>query len=219
MRFQITGEDAVKEYCKTNRLPESAVCTIKTKIPNVQPLDINEYDVRIKVRREQPLAREDIKFQEVVFQWSILPKTFRYIRRYSFSVPKGSGARFDLSIVRQSFNTMKSFTEADVLGRPITYEVEVEALRDEAAAEPLMFLGKVGHALQGKQRSFAIIRNSLKAEVDAGLKEVFGQNNKFPGPKAVTLEKKNISLGTDGAASSDTISLLTLKESNSIKTL
>ena len=211
MRFQITGEDAVKEYCKTNRLPESVVCTIKTKIPNVQPLDINEYDVRIKVRREQPLSREDIKFQEVVFQWSILPKTFRYIRRYSFSTPKGSGARFDLSIVRQSFNTMKSFTEADVLGRPITYEVEVEALRDEAGIEPIMFLGKIGHALQGKQRSFAIIRNSLKLEVEAGLKEVFGQNNKFPGPKAVTLEKKNISLGTDGAASSDTISLLTLK--------
>ena len=209
MRFQITGEDAVKEYCRTNRLPESATCTIKTKINNLQQIDIAEYDVRFKVRREQALAREDIKYQEVIFQWAIMPKNFRYIRRYSFSTPKGSGARYDLSIVRQSMNTVKSFTEADVLGRPLIYEVEVEAIREEAVAEPLLFLGKIGHALQGKQRSFAILRKSLREEVYGSLKEIFQQVNSFPGPKAMTLEKKNISLGTE--SSPETISLLTLK--------
>jgi len=213
MRFVITGEDAVRKYCQTNKLPDSATCNIKASIRDIQAVDISEYDIRLKLKREQNVARDDFKFQEVMLRWPTLVKSFRYIRRYSLSTNKG--ARFDLSIVRQSpynpngqFAKVLSFKEADILGRPLRYEVEVEAIAEEVGDEPMILLSKIGQALQGKQRSFALIKNKQRVDVLNSFKAFFGQNNKFPGPKAVTLEKKHLLPPAENTP--DTVSLLSL---------
>jgi len=216
MRFRMIGEESVQNYCKTNRLPESATCSTKSGIQGIQPVELTDYGVRIKLKRETVISRSDIKFQQVLMQWPVLPKSFRYIRRYSFSTPKGSGARFDLSIVRQSpktalkqFAQVTTFQEPDILNRPLSYEVEIEAIREEAGEEPMPLISKIGQVLQGKQKSFVVLRRPIFEDVRTGLKAVFGQINKFPGPMAVTLEKKHLMTPTD--ATPDTLSLLALK--------
>lgn len=216
MRFRMTGEDAVSKYCKTNTLPESATCTLKSRINDVYPIELNDYDIRIKLKREQSLGRQEMRYQEILLQWPMLPKSFRYIRRYTFTPPKGSGARFDLSIVRQSpYDTLKQFARAttfqepDILKRPLTYEVEIEATREDAGDEPMALIGKIGQVLQGKQKSFVVLRKPAMKSVLDGIKEIFGQNNKFPGPKSVNLEKKNLLPASE--AGPDTISLLSLR--------
>ena len=213
MRFVITGEDAVRKYCQTNRLPDSATCNMKASIRDIQPVELREYNVRIKLKREQNVSREDMKYQTTMLKWPLLQKSFRYIRRYTLSTPKG--ARFDLSIVRQSpytpqgqYKTAFSFKEADILNQPLRYEVEVEALTEQASEEPMSFISKIGQALQGKQRSFAILKNSQRTAVLESFKVLFGQNNKFPGPKAITLEKVN--LLPPNETTPDVVSLLAL---------
>ena len=213
MRFVITGEDAVRKYCQTNKLPDSATCNIKASIRDIQSVDIPEYDVRIKLKREQNVTRDDFKFQEAMLRWPVLVKSFRYIRRYSLATSKG--ARFDLSIVRQSaynangqFSKVLSFKESDILNRPLRYEVEVEAISEEVGDEPMLLLSKIGQALQGKQKSFALVKNKQRTDVLNSFKVLFGQNNKFPGPKAVTLEKKH--LLPPAMNTPDTVSLLAL---------
>jgi hypothetical protein len=216
LRFRMTGEDAVRKYCQTNRLPDTATCTMKGRIADVMPVQLRDYELRVKLRREQQVGRNEIKFQEALLQWQMLPKSFRYIRRYTLTTPKGSGAKFDLSIVRQSpydstkqFAKATNFQESDILRRPLTYEVEIEAIREEAGDEPMPLISKIGQALQGKQGAFVVIRKPLRDMVLAGLKNIFGQNNEFPGPKAVTLEKQNLLPREE--VGPDTISLITLK--------
>ena len=213
MRFVITGEDAVRKYCQTNKLPDSATCNIKASIRDIKAVDIKEYGVRIKLKREQNVSRDDFKFQKTMLEWPVLPKSFRYIRRYSLATSKG--ARFDLSIVRQSaynpsgqYAKVLSFKEADILGRPLRYEVEVEAISEEVGDEPMILLSKIGHALQGKQKSFALVKNQQRTDVLNSFKVLFGQNNKFPGPKAVTLEKKHLLPPAENTP--ETVSLLAL---------
>ena len=213
MRFVITGEDAVRQFCQTNKLPDSAICNLKASIRDIQPVDLTDYDVRIKLKREQNVSRDDMKFQEVLLQWPVLPKSFRYIRRYSLKTPKG--ARFDLSIVRQSaygankqYARVLNFKEADILNRPLRYEVEVEAIREEVGDDPMLLISKIGQALQGKQKAFSVIRQPVRLAVLNSFKTFFGQNDKFPGPKAVTLEKKHLRPPAENTA--DTVSLLAL---------
>jgi hypothetical protein len=213
MRFVITGEDAVRKYCQTNKLPDSATCNLKASIRDIQPVELPDYDVRIKIKREQNISRDDIKFQEVLLQWPVLTKSFRYIRRYSLSTSKG--ARFDMSIVRQSpygankqFARALSFKESDILNRPLRYEVEVEAIREEVGDDPMLLISKIGQALQGKQKSFSVIRQPVRLAVLNMFKTLFGQNDKFPGPKAITLEKKHLRPPAENTA--DTVSLLAL---------
>jgi hypothetical protein len=213
MRCVITGEDSVRKYCQTNKLPDSATCNMKANIRDIQPIELKDYDVRIKLKREQNVSRDDIKFQEIMLKWPLLQKSFRYIRRYSFSTAKG--ARFDLSIIRQSaytqqrrYATATSFKEADILNQPLRYEVEVEAIMEGAPTEPMSFIGKIGQVLQGKQRSHAVIKNSQRMAVLNSFKSLFGQNTKFPGPKAITLEKKHLLPPAENTP--DTISLLAL---------
>jgi hypothetical protein len=107
LRFTIVGDAAGRAYCRDTTLTGKKFHVMKkTKklatADGMTELDLKEYDVRIKIRREQMLDRTNLQVVEALAKWSTLPKSFRYIKRFQFKSGTHEGIVFDASLVRDS---------------------------------------------------------------------------------------------------------------------
>jgi hypothetical protein len=203
LRFSIMGTGTIQSYCRDNTLANKGfIAMIKDRIGVESTLDLTEYDVRIKTRREKNLDHSDPAVRKPLESWGQQRKAFRLIQRWTFI---GDGVQFDLSVVKSSrkdktnnneYDWRRSFEESRVVDAAPTYEIEVELLRDKIAtpAEAKAKLIKgVGEVLRGIQKNALLIRNSQRLKVLEGYKEL-AATDRFRGVYPVTLEKKNMSL-------------------------
>lgn len=208
LRFTIVGTGSIQEYCEKGditKVPFSVMKKDRRGGKNDDHIDLIDYGVRIKLRREENLDRRDARVVEMLGKWSKTPKRFRFIRRYTFLGPDNSGLRFDLSIVRESSKDSKgdyigaeSFKMADILRKPIKYEIEAEAERTPGSKtfeSSNGIINGISLILQGIQRSYVLVRKQIANEVIDLVATATETNPKtFPGPQPSTLEKTNISL-------------------------
>jgi SAM-dependent methyltransferase len=210
LRFTIVGLGSIQDYCERGDITKVPFTVIKKdrrmiKSENNDQIDLVDYDIRIKVRREENLDKRDARVVEMLGKWAKTPKRFRYIRRYTFIGPDNSGLRFDLSLVRESSKDTKgdymgteNFKMADILHRPIKYEIEAEADRTEgtiAFESPKGIINGISLILQGLQRSFVLVRKKVAHEiVDLVANATKTRPRTFPGPQPATLNKDNISM-------------------------
>jgi hypothetical protein len=209
LRFTLVGAGRVSQYCRDNRMADKAfVAIIKDRnITDTQEqnsnIDIEEYEVRIKGRREIELGREDPRVQEALQGWERKKKFFRLIRRWTFKVP---GLKFDLSMVRSTKIDrngqawQRTFQDQPLIEAMPTYEIEVELDRHTLGdKDPFKALiNGVGDVLRGIQGSPILIRKSIKEDVLKGYKELTGLT-RFRGVKPITLEKRNMTADRDGS--------------------
>ncbi len=202
MRFTIAGIGQIQQYCRTNILagkPFSAMIKDRTGVE--ANVNLPEYDVRIKSRRELPMTNDDPRIAPVFEHWDKQDKAFRMIRRWSFL---GDGARFDLSMVRSSlrdtkkgsYRYVRTFQEHNFLKEPPTYEVEVELLRDEEEDIPVaralaILIKSIGEVLRGLQRNSILIRKTMREATIEAYKTLV-RNDRFRGVQPVTLAFKNM---------------------------
>ncbi len=200
LRFTLVGEGIIQEFCKDNVLigkPFHVVLKGKKGVSANTEVDWDEYGVRVKLRRELPLSVDDVRVRDALSRWASLPKSFRYIKRYSFSSLQHKGLVFDLSVVRQNkksprgdFIPAASFTAAEIAKQPMVYEAEVEAT---AGATFKSLLVGIGTVLRGIQRSFVLVRNTTKKNVLEYIAALTGAEvGTFPGPQPATLERANV---------------------------
>ena len=81
-RFQINGFGVIQQYCHDDRMagkPFEAMIKDRT-VGVTSNLDLEDYDVRIKSRRELPLDKEDPKIKEILASWGARQKAFRLIK-------------------------------------------------------------------------------------------------------------------------------------------
>lgn len=207
LRFTLVGESVIQEFCKDNSLvgkPFHVVLKEKKRAgqTTISEVDWKEYGVRIKLRRELPLSYDDPRVLDAISRWPTLPKAFRYIKRYSFSSLQHKGIQFDLSLIRENKKDTRgdyiraaSFLSAEIPKQPAHYEVEVEALE---GAEFKSLLVGIATVLRGHQRSFVLVRDSVKKDVLQQLAHQTGaQPYSFPGPQPSTLERANILPSSD----------------------
>ncbi len=200
IRITLAGSGIIQQYCRDDSLnnkPYSAMIKDRTFVES--NLDLDEYDLRIKVRREIEMATDDAKLREVLERWSVHRKAFRLIRRWSFA---GHGVQFDLSIVRQTqrdargeFKWVRSFKEQNFLNDLPIYEVEVELHRTSGItiSDATKNLVKgIGEVLRGFQKNSILIRNSIKNRVLNGYRQLTG-TDQFRGVAPVTMEVHNMS--------------------------
>ena len=174
-RFTLTGEGLVKHYCYDDTIAgKEFIAIIKDRNISKEDLnksniDLEEYDVRIKARREVPFSKDDKKIQDLLASWKTQKKYFRLIRRWSF---KGKGVKFDLSMVRSTpqGKTTVSFQEANILKQRPIYEIEVEIDRDEFKEINIdevytKLVQGIGEILRGIQGCPILIRKSIKTNV------------------------------------------------------
>ncbi len=201
VRLSLQGLGVLRKYCEDDKLtgtPFTAI--IKDRTSQDSTIDIEEYNVRIKSRREIPLSRNDERVKEIIDNWNFQKKAFRLIKRWTF---KGNGMRIDLSMVRSTpktpkgdFQYMKNFLDVNIFKQAPQYEVEVELLRDEYTSTVdsavKVLISGVGEILRAIQKNTLLIRNSISNKVKS---EYFTlvNSDKFRGVAPVTISIKNMS--------------------------
>ena len=202
VRISLSGLGVIQQYCRDDRLAGrtfSAIIKDKaTKSAQQDTLDLEEYSVRIKSRRERDLGEKDPDVVELLNQWGVQQKAFRLLRRWTF---RGNGIRYDLSMVRQTqrnnrgeYRWVTKFTQQDISKEIPVYEVEVELERiegDTVDAAIQRLIKGVGEILRGIQKNTLLIRESVKRQVLAGYQQLT-QTDRFRGVSTRTLELKNM---------------------------
>jgi hypothetical protein len=203
LRFTIVGDAAVRAYCRDNSLAGKKFHVIKkTKklatVDGLSEVDLKDYDVRIKIRREQMLERTNHQVVDALSKWGSIPKSFRYIKRFQFKSSTHDGIVFDASLVRESrknttggYVTSVNFNATQIMKSPMRYEMEVESLRGGAQKSLLIGIATV---LRGIQHSYVLTRNSIKKAVVDQLAAQTGVRSGFPGVQPITLLREHMAL-------------------------
>lgn len=199
VRFTLTSLPVIQQYCMDDVMAgKSYTAVIKNRASKESQVDLEDYDTRIKLRRESPMKAElDAKLKEMFGGWDQQRKAFRMIRRWSF---EADGFRIDMSIVRSTktdtkgnYRWQRKFRDQDVMNAAPRYEIEVELLHmeaDEIEAAKKRLVRGVGEVLRGIQKHTVLIRKSVKEAVLTSYKELTG-SKEFRGPSLVTLKRVN----------------------------
>ena len=199
VRFTLTGLGVIQQYCRDDVLGGKRFSAmIKDRTVTTKNIDLEEYGVRIKARREINMAQDDAEVKALLEQWPRVPKAFRMIRRWTF---QGDGVRIDMSIVRSTkkdvrgdFKWQRKFRDQDIMASPPIYEIEVELERKEGDNSDVAmprFVKGVGEVLRGIQRNTLLIRSSVVRKVIESYKALVG-SDRFRGPAPRTLQLKNM---------------------------
>ena len=201
LRISIQGLGVIQSYCKDDSLHHKTYTIMsKSRTSPDSNIDLRDYDVRFKMRRESELTEDDPLVIPILANWVNQKKAFRLIRRWSF---RGKGIRFDLSMVRQShilstgeFQWATRFLQHNILLEAPRYEVEVELLHEEddtatpALAYTALIRG-VGEVLRAIQKNTLLIRKTVADTVREEYQKIIG-TSRFRGVGPVTLEVKNM---------------------------
>ena len=198
VRFALKGMGVIQNYCRDDLLAgKPFVAMIKDRtIPNAN-VDLDDYSVRIKARREIDLADDGPEVKKILMTWKEQRKAFRMIRRWSFEI---EGMVIDLSVVRGTardtvgnYKWQKSFKDQNVMASAPFYEIEVELHRIEGdTAESAMkrLIKGAGEVLRGIQKHTFLIRAPIKEKALRGYKDLTG-TDRFRGVAPVTMEMAN----------------------------
>ena len=210
-RFTLTGMAAIEDYCRDDTLEGKPFEVImKQRAGEESNVDIKDYGVRVKARREESVKNDDVIVRDLLKGWATQRKAFRILRRWTF-MNNEKGVRFDLSMVRSSakgprgdFLWQSRFQQADITKRPAFYEIEVELLRPDASSmekhtstEELTkeclknLIGGIGEVLRGIQKHHLLIRKSKSEKVLEHYKTLTG-TDRFRGVAPITMVIQNV---------------------------
>lgn len=211
VRFTITSLGQIEAYCRSESLKDIAFeAMIKDRAGVESNLDIDEYDVRVKVRREVKLGASDPAVQKLLSRWGEVRKAFRIMRRWTF-LDEANGVRFDLSMVRSTAINTKTkgyyytnnFKDRDITKRPADFEMEVELLRPEiedtspeaiAAAQAKAvknLIRGIGEILRGINKHSILIRKSVAKKALEGY-TALTKSDRFRGNAPITMLVENM---------------------------
>ena len=202
IRLSLLGLGVLQQYCRDDTLEGKVFSAMfKDRAFPDSNIDIREYNMRFKVRREEDLSEDDPRVMALLTNWEKQKKAFRLIRRWTF---RGKGIRIDMSMVRQSpnipgkgeFDWSTTFQQKNIFKEAPRYEVEVELLHDteytdtpEKALKAL--IGGVGEVQRAIQKNTLLIRNSVVNAVRTEYQTMVG-TEKFRGVNPVTLKVRNM---------------------------
>jgi hypothetical protein len=209
IRLSLMGLGVLQQYCKDDTLDNKIFSAMfKDRAFPDSNLDLHEYNIRFKVRREEELSNTDPRVMALLSNWQNQKKAFRLVRRWTF---RGKGIRIDMSMVRQTpkipgkgeFEWSTSFLQKNIFKEAPRYEVEVELLHDtefsdtpEKALKAL--ISGVGEVQRAIQHNTILIRNSTINAVRSEYQKLVG-SDKLRGANPVTLKVENMTEEIDPA--------------------
>lgn len=120
IRVSVMGEGSIKNYCATDSLKQiqrNVKFLLKENyIANgkLSRVDMYDYHVRYNLKTEKELSEDDPIVKELKSDWNTLDKIFRQKQIHSFST-QSHRFTYDLSIVKNSTNTVQKMSLGDVL--------------------------------------------------------------------------------------------------------
>ena len=186
VRMTLSGAENIMNYCTTNEVNWDAVSfQKKTALRELDnPLDLDDYDIRLATALEKDLSLEDIRRSSGVSNMDELQhmiqradKQFRYKQRISFVSHDGL-VRYDLTQTKQVYDGRqirkeKSLSASDLFSQQPTYEVEVELLHNNTLFDRVlpvqqftdMILYEITNIMQIRSDSELVIPKSIKESV------------------------------------------------------
>ena len=247
IRTEIDSFYGVQDYCKSNdlydkdgRISQDIAFVRKAQMKRsdfqrreagddtesepMRPVDFDDFGFRVSLQEEKRLNPEtDNLLKQTVDDWKNLKKVFRLLKRTTFVHPEFP-VRVDMSVVRSSslnkrgyFMSEYTLDKSNVFNNPVTYEIEIEVLKDKATREKFGDIQKtiqiVMSALQGS--NFPISRpeqfdvlNEYYVAVNgrsSGDDDVRVKPKHFIGPSPISLQLENIQpLGENGESINST---------------
>ena len=132
VRCEISDLTNIKNFCKTNILPDSTSHVLKEKFKEYsEPVDNNDYNFRISIQKEIILKDSDMNVKQLLKSWSSSDRSYRYMNRVSLTHPSMPGIVIDLSVVKSAKKhdkllKEKEFGVSKLFEMPETYEIEIE---------------------------------------------------------------------------------------------
>ena len=132
VRCEISDLTNVKNFCKTNILPDSTKYVIKDKFKEYpEIIDNNDYNFRISIQKEITLKDSDMNVKQLLKAWSSSDRSYRYMNRVTLTHPTMPGIVIDLSVVKSAKKQDKLLKEKEfgvskLFEMPETYEIEIE---------------------------------------------------------------------------------------------
>ena len=202
IRLSLQGLGVLQQYCKDDILQgKDFTAMFKDRAFPDSNVDLKEYDIRFKIRREEELSQNDPRVVTLLANWENQKKAFRLIRRWSF---QGKGVRIDMSMVRQTRNIpgrgeyawVTKFLQNNILQELPRYEVEVELLHDTEYTDTVektfkSLIAGIGEVQRAIQKNSILIRNSVANSVINEYQALI-KTDRFRGVNPVTLEVKNM---------------------------
>ena len=232
IRTEIESFHGVKDYCRDNDLydkdgkinPDIAFVR-KSQLKNSdpekgdvfesRPIDFDEFGFRISLQEERRLNPEtDTILKQTVDDWKNLKKVFRLLKRATFIHPIYP-VRVDMSTVRSSslnkrgyFISEYTLDKSNVFNNPVSYEIEIEVLKQKATTENFGDLQKtiqiLMSALQGsnfpigRPEQFDVLKEyyvAINGPITSDDQEIRVKPKHFVGPSPVSLQLENIQSG------------------------
>lgn len=198
VRFTVNSMGVIQQYCRDNILNNKPFIAMKKDSASQDSqVDLDDYSVRVKTRREIPMENSDYRIKEIFSKWPQQKKAFRLIRRWSFD---DKGIRYDLSIVRSTKRSLQKnyiwqykFADQDLALAPYMYEIEVELIRleNDTIEDSFKRLIKgIGEVLRGIQKSSILINNVQKTNALTSYQNIV-KTDRFIGCSPITLEQQN----------------------------
>ncbi len=203
-RIPITGEQNVYHFCNSNHMTDAMYEAAERKVRG-QVLDFqkaDEYPFRVTASVEQKVTqgeRESIKAS-----FNVMEKTYRYIRRVTFTHENYPYLVIDMSTVKQSTKYQQSFLSSGIFNILDTYEIEIEFKKDRDS----YFKGTAGFK-QGLRLTDANMKKTVIPQFQKYIKYVLGgiQESNYPisikVQNAVNADYTNLLLGKKEGISDD----------------
>jgi len=177
----------------------------------MRPVDFDDFGFRVSLQEEKRLNPEtDNILKQTVDDWKNLKKVFRLLKRTTFIHPIFP-VRIDMSVVRSSslnkrgyFISEYTLDKSNVFNNPVSYELEIEVLKEKATREKFGDVQKtiqlVMSALQGsnfpigRQEQFDVLKEYYVAINGRGSddEEIRVRPKHFVGPSPISLQLENI---------------------------
>ena len=195
-RIPITGEQNVYNFCNSNHMSDAMFEKAEKKVRG-QVLDFqkaDEYPFRVTASTEQKVTqgeRESIKAS-----FNVMEKTYRYIRRVTFTHENYPYLVIDMSTVKQSTKYQQSFLSSGIFNILDTYEIEIEFKKD-----PNSYFKGTAAFKQGLRLTDANMKKTVIPQFQKYIKYVLGgiQESNYPisikVQHATTADYTNLLLG------------------------
>jgi len=103
VRCEITDLTNIKNFCKTNILPDTSSYLIKDRFPEYPEMrDNNDYNFRISIQKEITLKSSDVGVKQLLTSWNSSDKSYRYMNRVTLINKSMPGIVIDLSVVKSA---------------------------------------------------------------------------------------------------------------------
>jgi hypothetical protein len=228
IRTEINSFYSIQDYCKTNDLRDrdgqiyGDIAFVRKSMLNtkrgdegeekepMRPIDFDDFGFRVSLQEEKRLNPDtDNILKQTTDDWKNLKKVFRLIKRTTFIHPE-MPIRVDLSVVRSSslnkrgyFISEYTLDKSNVFSNPVSYEIEIEVLKDRASREQFPKILKsvqiILSALQGsnfpisRPEQFDVLKEYyVSVNGSTASDEIRVKPKHFVGPSPISLQLENI---------------------------